>query len=332
MHVSLFAPRGDFEDISAAVTCAEDVGFDGALFGEHHGTRQNHFPQLLPLLAALAARTTRIKLGTSILLLPLHDPVHVAETAAMIDRISNGRLILGVGIGYQPIDFQQFGIPFSHRVSRFEEALEVIRRAWTEDELTFTGKRFHYSGVRVFPRPVQEPHPPIWLAAWTEAGARRAGRSGDAYVTDPIQNLDATAHFVDIYRGVAERRQRTPRVVLMREFLCAPSRSEAEDRYAEGLLATYRYYWRNGAFNAELEPWVNDITSPDQITFDQVATDRVIVGTPDDCVQQIETWARRTGAEHIQLAIPGRAGAPQVEAIRYAGEHVVQRIHDIASS
>lgn len=324
--VSLFHPRGEFEELSAAVQCAESAGFDGCLFGEHHGTRQNHYPQLLPLLAALAARTTHIRLGTSILLLPLYDPIHIAETAAMVDRISGGRLILGVGIGYQPGDFRQFGIPMRHRVSRFEEGLEVLRRAWTEEDVTFSGKRYRYENVAVYPRPVQEPHPPIWVAAWSEAGVRRAGRSGDAFVTDPIQDLAATRHFVDIYRGVATRRQREPHVVIMREFLCAPTRSEAYDRYAEGLLATYRYYWQNGAFNVGLEPWAADISSPADITFEGIAEDRVIYGTPNDCVEQLERWVRETGAEHVQLTIPGPAGDAQLDAIRYAGEQVLPRV------
>ncbi len=325
VDVSLFGPRGKFEDVAEAVQCAEALGFDGCLFGEHHGTPQNEFPQLLTLIAALAPMTTRIRLGTSILLLPLYDPIHVAEQAAMIDRISGGRLILGIGIGYQPNDFRHFGIPMRQRVSRFEEGLEVIRRAWTEDEVTFSGQRYRYQGVRVFPRPVQDPHPPIWMAAWSDAGARRAGRSGDAFVTDPIQNLAATRHFVDEYRGVAERRGRQPRVVLMRELLCAPTRAEAEERYGPGLLATYRYYWRNGAFNEELEPWVRDITSPDQITLDTVVSDRVIIGSAEDCAGQIEHWLNETGAEHVQLTIPGRVET-QIADVTFTGKELVPKL------
>jgi alkanesulfonate monooxygenase SsuD/methylene tetrahydromethanopterin reductase-like flavin-dependent oxidoreductase (luciferase family) len=116
----------------------------------------------------------------------------------------------------------------------------------------------------------------------------------------------------------------------MREFLCAPTRSEAEDRYAEGLLATYRYYWHNKAFNADLEPWVNDITEPGGITFDRVSQDRIIFGTPDDCIGQVEQWVAATGAEHIQLTIPGPGGEAQLDAIRYAGKHVVPGLKRLA--
>src|SRR5687768_14628981 len=112
-EVSLFHPWGDFDQVVEASLAAEQAGFDGVLFGEHHGTPANDRPQLLILLAGLAARTTTIKLGTSILLSPLYDPVQVAESAAMVDVMSKGRLVLGLGLGYQPQDFSHFGIPFA---------------------------------------------------------------------------------------------------------------------------------------------------------------------------------------------------------------------------
>src|SRR5688572_27812832 len=108
--VSLFHPFGDFEHVVEASLRAEELGFEAVLFGEHHGTPGNDRPQLLILLAGLAARTKRIRLGTSILLSPLYDPVWIAEAAAQVDVMSNGRLILGLGLGYQPQDFEHFGI------------------------------------------------------------------------------------------------------------------------------------------------------------------------------------------------------------------------------
>jgi len=317
---SLFNPTGDFEEVAAATSRAEEAGFDGVLFGEHHGSPQMRFPQLLVLLAGLAARTRRIRLGTSILLSPLYDPVHLAEAAAVVDNISQGRLILGLGLGYQPEDFAHFGIPMRERVSRFEDGIEVLRRAWTGERFSFHGKRYRYDNIEVHPRPVSDPHPPLWLAAWSDAGAARAGRLGDAFVTDPIQNLGAIRQFGETYRRSTETAGRPPRIVLMRELLCAPTRSEAHDRYAAGLVATYRYYWRNNAFNADFEPWVTRIQSEGEITFDDMIADRVIFGSADDCAGQIEHWLRETGAEHVQLAVPGQ---PDIEFI---ASQVVQRL------
>src|SRR6188508_469964 len=179
--VSLFQPFGDFEQVVEASLSAEELGYHGVFFGEHHGTPANDRPQLLILLAGLAARTKRIRLGTSILLSPLYDPIWVAEAAAQVDVMAQGRLTLGLGLGYQPKDFQHFGIPFNQRVSRFEEGIQVIRKAWGEERFSFAGRRFQCEDIAVYPKPVQRPHPPIWLAAWSLAGARRAGRLGDAY-------------------------------------------------------------------------------------------------------------------------------------------------------
>jgi len=328
-NVSLFHPWGDFEQVVEAATLAEGLGFEACLFGEHHGTPGNARPQLLILLAALAARTKRIRLGTSILLSALYNPVQVAESAAMVDVISNGRLILGLGLGYQPQDFHQFGVPFHQRVSRFEESVEIIRKAWTEERFSHTGKRYALDDVAVYPRPVQRPHPPLWLAAWSLAGARRAGRLGDAYVTDPIQNLAATKAFAAAYREAAEAANRPANVVLMREFMVAESRQEALDRYAEGLLATYRYYYQNDAFNPDYEAWMATVSRPDDLSWELLSTDRVIWGTPEDCIAQIEHWSRELGSGHIQLAIPGQRGMTQeaqLATIRLTGETVVRRL------
>lgn len=332
VKVSLFSPRGDFEQIAEAAQLAESVGFDGCFFGEHHGGARNQHPQLPILISALAARTNRLLLGTSILLSPLYEPIQLAESIAMLDRISNGRFVLGIGVGYQPQDFNHFGLSIRHRVSRFEENLEVMRAAWSDGPFSFSGKRFQYENVEVFPKPITKPHPPVWIAAWTDPGAVRAGQLGDAYVTDPIQNLGAIQRFSEIYQESAGDHGRKPEVVLMREFLCADTRSEAEDRYGEALLDTYRYYWTNGAFNSDLEPWVKDIGSADEITFDSIVKDRVIFGTPSDCVGQLEHWISATRADHVELVIPSGPGtgddAQQVQlaGIKLAGEEIVPRL------
>jgi probable F420-dependent oxidoreductase len=336
VQVSLFHPPGDFESLSATARQCEELGFDGLFFGEHHGAPQMRFPQVLPLLAGLAARTQRLRLGTSILLSALYDPVHLAESAAVVDQISGGRLTLGLGLGYQPGDFQHFAVPMGERVSRFEEGIDVLRRAWTTERFSFAGKRYQYTDVAVFPKPMQQPHPPLWLAAWSEAGARRAGRLGDAYVTDPIYNLAAIEAFAAVYRAAASDAGRPSDVVLMREFLCAPTRQEALDRYAEGVVGTYRYYLANGAFDTRWDPWVAELSGPADLTFEHVAADRVIVGSADDCVQQLEHWIARTGATHVQLTIPQAAdappGEPPTEAIRHAAEQVVPRVQGLVAS
>ncbi len=139
---------------------AERAGFDSFFLTEHHQEPSGYLPSPLPLAAALAARTSTIRLGTGIAILPLYHPTRLAEDCAVIDIISKGRLILGVGQGYQEGDFAAFGLKVSDRVSLFEESIEILRRAWTEEKVYFVGKRYTLQNVMVTPKPVQKP--PRW--------------------------------------------------------------------------------------------------------------------------------------------------------------------------
>ena len=166
---------------------AEKYGFDSFFVTEHHQEPSGYLPSPLPLLAALAARTSTIRLGTGIAVLPLYHPVRMAEDCAVIDIISKGRLILGVGMGYQDVDFAAYGLRVSERVSLFEEGVEIIKRAWTEEKLSFVGKRYTLTNISVTPKPVQKPRPPIWVAAVGDEAMKRAGRVGDALLADSFQ-------------------------------------------------------------------------------------------------------------------------------------------------
>jgi alkanesulfonate monooxygenase SsuD/methylene tetrahydromethanopterin reductase-like flavin-dependent oxidoreductase (luciferase family) len=172
------------DELIAEAQQAERAGFDSFFLTEHHQEPSGYFPSPLPLAAALAARTSTIRLGTGIAILPLYHPTRLAEDCAVIDIISKGRLILGVGQGYQEGDFAAFGLKVSDRVSLFEESIEILRRAWTEDKVYFVGKRYTLRNVMVTPKPVQKPHPPIWVAALGDEPMKRAGRLGDALLAD----------------------------------------------------------------------------------------------------------------------------------------------------
>jgi alkanesulfonate monooxygenase SsuD/methylene tetrahydromethanopterin reductase-like flavin-dependent oxidoreductase (luciferase family) len=154
---------------------AEELGFDSLWLTEHHFTDDGYLPSMIPMAAALAARTQRVTIGTYVLLAPFHHPVKLAEDTAVTDVISNGRLRLGLGLGYRPEEFEGFGVPRSERLGRTLETIEILRRAWTGERFDFAGKYFNFRGVRVLPRPVSQPHPEIlWGAAATKAIERAA--------------------------------------------------------------------------------------------------------------------------------------------------------------
>ena len=201
MHFGLspIQSGGDFDATIAECERAEAAGFDSVWLGEHHNSTLL-YPAPLVGLAAIAARTRRVRLGTGVLLLPLYHPLAVAEEAAMVDVVSRGRLILGVGAGYAPEEFTAFGVSMKERGSRLDEAVPLIHRLWSEDAVSHAGRHYRIGSATLRPRPVQRPRPPIWFAGWVEAALRRAGRLGDAWLGGPSAKLDELAGCVRMYR------------------------------------------------------------------------------------------------------------------------------------
>src|SRR5262245_15138520 len=143
----------EYREIVDLVRLAESLGFDSAWVSEHHGSGDGYMPSLLPTLAAFAAATERIKLGTGVLLTPLHDPLRVAEDAATVDLISGGRLILGLGLAWREEEFRRCGVPFGERVARTVETVDILRKAWTGERFSHEGRAFHLARVLVTPAP-----------------------------------------------------------------------------------------------------------------------------------------------------------------------------------
>src|SRR3989442_10875864 len=147
-------PRGEHIDRSideaiAEAQLAESVGFHSCFFGEHHQDKDGFLPSPLIVATAVAARTRTLRVGTSVILLPLHHPVHLAEDVITLDLVSKGRIILGVGIGYQPADFRAFAVPMEHRVALFEEGVEIIRKCWSGAPFSFHGAHYRLDNLHI---------------------------------------------------------------------------------------------------------------------------------------------------------------------------------------
>ena len=159
---------------------AESLGFDSVWPAEHHFTEYGYCASPQVSLAAVAARTKRIRLGTGVVVLPFHNPIRVAEDFAFLDLMSDGRVDLGVGRGYQPTEYRGFGIGEKQAISReiFDEGIELIRRCWTEERVTFRGKHYQADDLMVRPKPLQKPHPPIYMACLSPDTFKLAGKHG----------------------------------------------------------------------------------------------------------------------------------------------------------
>ena len=162
---------------------AEELGFDFATFTHHRFSPDRpHISSPFVLMSAIAARTKRLKLVTTIFILPLYHPLDVAETAASLDQLSNGRVILGVGAGYRKYEADAVELPYDQRVSRMTEAIGVLRAAWAPQPATFHGQHFNFDDVAVVPKPVQPAGPPIWIGAMAAKPIARAARIADGWI------------------------------------------------------------------------------------------------------------------------------------------------------
>lgn len=167
-----------FAESLTQMELAEQCGFDSVLISEHHLVENGYFPAPLVTLAAAAMKTRTMRLGSGIIILPLYDPLHVAEHGAVLDVISNGRFILGVGQGYRQEEFDAFKVSLKQRPGRTREGVEAIRALWTQPTTNYRGKYFQYENVMLRPQPTQKPYPPIWIAAKIKPAVELTGELG----------------------------------------------------------------------------------------------------------------------------------------------------------
>ncbi|NQZ97892.1 MAG: LLM class flavin-dependent oxidoreductase [Myxococcales bacterium] len=199
-----FSPDGMGEGLAAQGALAEELGFHSFWLPENHFTGRSSIPAPLLLLAAVAARTERIRLGTTSYLLPIRHPIHAASEVAVLDRVSGGRVILGVGRGFQRAMFDTYGVESSRKRELFEAALERMIAAWQGKPLSPNHDSEVGDDVLLDPLPVQKPHPPIWIAAFGPKAIRQAGRLALPYLASPMETLPRLVANYESYREAAE--------------------------------------------------------------------------------------------------------------------------------
>ena len=292
------------------VQVAEQLGYDSVWFTEHHFSRHGIVPSSLTVLAYLAGLTKTIRLATAVSVLPFHNPVRLAEEAATVDVLSNGRLELGVGRGYQWGEFNKFQVSMDEASRRFEEALDVLRRAWTCDEpFDHEGEFWSFKDMTVFPKPVQRPHPRIWVAASSLASVDRVARYDCNLLISQGEAFDQVAAQAEYYRGAIKKAGHayTPgRITVARAMYVAGSEEEARreteapfmwfkrtgqevstppDHRVELLPEDFKEYRRRYAAGAYPE-------------YEQATRNVTLFGTPDTVSEGIERL-RRMGVENV---------------------------------
>ena len=252
--------REDFELFYARrldqIAAAEALGFDSVWLTEHHFCDDGYTPSPLVLAAAIGARTSRMRTGTNLMLLPLHDPVRVAEDVATLSLTTAGRFDLGVGIGYRQLEFDQFRCELKHRPSLVEEGIEILRRAWSGEPVDFQGRRFNVGPLSVTPAPVNRPD--ILLGGMVQPAVERAARIADGFLCTGGIGLD-------IYAEALNKFDKTPeqgKAVLGCWAIIAKDPEAEAARIGEHILYQTNEYIRWGAFGPpDLTPTFDDAAS-----------------------------------------------------------------------
>lgn len=277
----------------------EELGYDSAWTSEHVFF---YFPTFdaLTTLAAMAARSNHIRLGTAVLLLPLRPAALAAKEIASVDIISRGRLILGVGVGGEyPKEFEAVGVPVSERGARTNEALRVLKTLFSEDNVTFNGRFTRLSGVTLSPKPAQPGGPPLWIAGRSEAAQRRAGRYGDGYLPylfSPERFKEGMARA----REYAERAGRDPKSI-------------------KG--AIYQFVALTETYEEGKQVAAADLSRRYNQPFEKIVERYVVMGSVDDCVRRLGDFAE-AGVEHFILV-------PIVHSPQEFSAHVAAYARDI---
>lgn len=308
-----------FHEMIEQTRLAESIGFDISWFGEHHFSSYSVCPSPLVAAAYCAGHTERIRLGTGVLVLPLYDPVRVLQEIAMVDAMSNGRLVVGVGTGYQPYEFQRFRASLDEKNEMFTECLDVIELGLTQPRFSYDGKYYQIPEMQIAVWPVQRPLPEMWVAGvLDDAIRRRVVRSGYipffAPTVRPITHLEGVR---DDYHAILRERGLEPReqpLGLMRYMQVTDSRKEAEDM-AERALYSSRMSYSMRAEVPEIDGiHVKSAPLPDEPSVDEVV-DAIITGDPETCAERLAHDFEVMNPAHIAFYIqPG--GMPHARVMR----------------
>jgi alkanesulfonate monooxygenase SsuD/methylene tetrahydromethanopterin reductase-like flavin-dependent oxidoreductase (luciferase family) len=310
------------------VKLAEEVNFDSAWVAEHHFLEDGFCPSSIVTASAMAAVTKRIKVGSSVLLLPLHNPVRIAEDAAVVDIISDGRFILGIGMGYAKEEFDGFGLPMNQRPSRMEEGIDVIVKSWTENNFSYEGKRYRFHNLNVTPKPVQKPHIPIYIGAVEEPAVRRAGRLGYPLLINPLRTKQVIRDTINIYNDASREAGGKPNStqhILVREVCIAEDKKRAKEEGDRFLKSRYKFY---SGLGVKFFVRGKQITGLNDPLFDYMAEDRFIVGDPEDCIREIKRYRDELGINHITclMALPAATHEVILRCIELFGKEVIPNL------
>lgn len=286
---------------------AEDYGFDSIWPAEHHFSEYGYCSSPSLSLAAIASVTKRIRLGTGIVVLPFHNPIRVAEDFALLDLMSDGRVDLGVGRGYQPLEYAGFQVDQEKSRGIFNESLQIILQAWTKDRVNFKGVHFNIEDLEVRPKPLQKPHPPVWVAGITDATFAMVGKLGCNLLCAPVFGFQGKSAegLLTQYREALRAGGYDPatkEIAALNMVYCAETTEQARREFADAVIWYYRTIAKYVAPPPDKGPvktyelYAQTRKLAENISWEQLLeAGAVICGDPDHCIQRISEIVNKYG-------------------------------------
>jgi alkanesulfonate monooxygenase SsuD/methylene tetrahydromethanopterin reductase-like flavin-dependent oxidoreductase (luciferase family) len=315
-------PIASLEGLLEQVQEAERLGFDVVMCGQHFLAHPYGMLAPVPLLARIAPLCGSMRVAAGILLATVGHPVALAEEAATLDIITGGRFVLGLGLGYRDEEFAAFRIPRRESAKTFEAHVHAVIDLLAGRAATLSTPTALLDHARLSLRPVQEPRPPVWLAANSERAIARAARVADSWVVNPHARLDTLEHQARFYRKqVAARGRVEPELPVIREA-CVADDDEAvaiARRFLEPKYMTYVSWGQDRALPED---------DPLDLDFATLARERFIVGSPQSCTDMISEYSRRLGTDLMVFRVqwPGLPQHLALRSIRLLGEAVLPQL------
>lgn len=280
----------------------DQAGYDAVWLAEHHFSSFSVCPSVHMMGTMAAARTRRLRIGTAVSLAPFYNPLRLAEEVALLDVLSGGRVNWGAGRGFERSEFAAFGIPGEESAARFHETVEIVLKAWTSQRVSHQGRFFHYDGVEVLPKPLQTPHPPVWLAASSIPAIEWAAGQGHSILMDPHSSradlIRKRRHYGAklAEAGYSDAGRTIPMARLVAVDDTDEKAHAVAQRVAEWTIASYVGPQHSG--NVRQEERTFGGRDPVAFYLDEV----MIHGTPERVADQIQSFAEAIGMTYLMAA------------------------------
>jgi len=328
-----------YEQFLRQIDLAEELGFDSVWFAEHHFTEYGAVPNILTMAAVAATRTERLRIGTGVVIAPFMHPLRLAEEAAMVDVLSNGRLDLGLGRGYQPLEFKKFGLQMEESQGRFDETVKILELAASGEPFSFDGDFWSFEDVCIRPVSVQQPIP-LWIAAASPSTFERLGKEGRRILTSPnftpaelVLSLNKT--YMEAYKSSGSGDE--PAIPMLKQVYVDVNDKDSTEVPKEHSVSFFRLLGTliaDSEEHATYENYARTKRSLEKVSYETLLRDGVVFGTPDAVVNQVvEHWTTLGVSEFLAWFDFGGLPIEKAEAsIRLFAQEVMPAVREQTSA